>query len=176
MLLTFLWVSVIIVACETVALATIFLLKRYKMSKFMKMLNNISRSQAIYRHSQISAGDLQGGHYAFVLAICREPGRSQEELARELCINKSTVTRNLNYLEEKGYISRAALPNDKRQFAVYPTDKMLDTLPEVREASAKWMTLLSEGIPEEELDTFNSVLERMESRAREIIQSQEETK
>ena len=53
---------------------------------------------------------------------------------------------------------------------------MLSVLPEVREASAKWMTLLSEGIPEEELDTFNSVLERMESRAREIIQSQEETK
>ena len=73
------------------------------MPKFMKMLNNISRSQAIYRHSRITADDLQTGHYAFVLAICREPGRSQEEIARELCINKSTVTRNLNFLEEKGY-------------------------------------------------------------------------
>ena len=29
------------------------------MSTFMKMLNNISRSQAIYRHSRISADDLQ---------------------------------------------------------------------------------------------------------------------
>ena len=142
----------------------------------MKMLNNISRSQAIYRHAQISAEDLQSGHYAFVLAICREPGRSQEELARELCINKSTVARNLNYLEEKGYISRASLPNDKRQFSVYPTDKMLSVLPEVKEASAKWMTLLSEGINASELEIFNSVLEHMENRAREIIQNQEENK
>ena len=146
------------------------------MSKFMKMLNNVSRSQAIYRHSKISADDLQTTHYAFVLAICREPGRSQEELAKELCLNKSTVARNLNCLEEKGYITRTPLPSDKRQLSVYPTDKMLAVLPEIKSASAEWMTLLSEGISEEELKIFNSVLERMETRAREIIQDQEEQK
>ena len=146
------------------------------MARFMKMLNNISRSQAIYRHSRISAADLQTGHYAFALAICREPGRSQEELARELCINKSTVARNLNFLEEKGYISRAPLPSDRRQFAVTPTEKMLAVLPEIKQASGEWMVLLSEGIPQEELDIFNSVLERMQARAREIIQGQEESK
>ena len=146
------------------------------MSKFMKMLNNISRSQAVYRHSRISADDLQSSHYAFALAICREPGRSQEELARELCLNKSTIARNLNYLEEKGYILRNPLPHDKRQFSVHPTRKMLAVLPEIRDASREWMTMLSEGIAQEELDIFNSVLEHMENRAREIIQNQEENK
>lgn len=146
------------------------------MSKFMKLLNNISRSQAIYRHDRVSAKDLQAGHYAFVLAICRTPGCSQEELARELCINKSTVARNLNSLEEKGYISRNPLPNDKRQFAVYPTEMMLNALPEIKKASDSWMTLLSEGIPQDELDIFNSVLERMEERARKIIDNQGENK
>lgn len=146
------------------------------MLRFMKMLNNISRSQAIYRHSRVSAEDLQTSHYAFVLAICREPGRSQEELAKELCINKSTVARNLNYLEEKGYISRNSLTNDKRQFAVYPTKKMLGFLPEIRQASTEWMALLSEGIPEEELEIFDSVLNRMQSKARQIIEKQEENK
>lgn len=146
------------------------------MSKFMKVLNNISRSQAIYRHSKINANDLQSSHYAFILAICKEPGRSQEELARELCINKSTVTRNLNYLEEKGYISRNALPSDKRQFSVFPTDKALDVLPQIKSASAQWMSLLSEGIDESEMDIFNSILERMEATARKIIEKQEEDK
>ncbi|MBO7250929.1 MAG: MarR family transcriptional regulator [Clostridia bacterium] len=144
------------------------------MPRFMKMLNNISRSQAIYRHARVSAEDLQSGQYAFVLAICRAPGRSQEEIARELCINKSTVTRNLNCLEEKGYIKRELLPSDKRQFAIYPTEKMQAVLPEVRAVSRKWMDQLSEGIPEDELYIFNSVLERMETKAREIIEGQEE--
>ena len=146
------------------------------MSKFMKMLNNISRSQAIYRHSKISVDDLHSSQYAFVLAICREEGRSQEELARELCLNKSTVARALNSLEEKGYITRAPLPNDKRQFAVHPTEKMLNILPDVKAASAEWMSLLSEGIDEVELEIFNSVLERMQSKARDIIEKQEESK
>lgn len=146
------------------------------MPKFMKMLNNISRSQAIYRHSKIAADDLLSAHYAFALAICREPGRSQEELAQELCINKSTVARHLNTLEEKGYITRSSLPTDKRQFAVYPTQKMLDILPSIKDASNEWMTLLSEGIPKDELDVFNSVLERMQARARQIITKQEEEK
>ncbi len=146
------------------------------MSKFMKMLNNISRSQAIYRHSKISADDLQGGHYAYALAICREPGRSQEEIAKDLCVNKSTVTRNLNFLEEKGYILRKPFPNDKRQFSVHPTEKMLSVLPEIKAASIQWMSLLSEGIPQNELDIFDSVLQRMQAKAREIIESQEESK
>ena len=146
------------------------------MSKFMKMLNNISRSQAIYRNAKISANDLQSGHYAFVLAICREPGRSQEDLAQELCVNKSTVARNINYLEEKGYISRKPLPNDKRQFSVFPTEKMLTVLPNIKKASDEWMSLLSEGIPQKELDIFNSVLKRMQDRARNIIELQEDNK
>ena len=146
------------------------------MSKFMKMLNNVSRSQAVYRHRKISADDLHAGHYAFVLAICNRPGRSQEELARELCLNKSTVARALTCLEEKGYITRTPLPSDKRQFSVYPTEKMLAVLPEVRRVSDEWMLLLSEGIAEDELEVFNSVLERMQEKARKITEEQEETK
>ena len=142
----------------------------------MKMLNNISRSQSVYRHSRISASDLNSGHYSFVLAICREPGRSQEELARELCLNKSTVARALTSLETNGYILRTPLPNDKRQFSVHPTEKMLGVLPEVRKASVEWRDLLSEGISESDMQIFNSVLERMEERARTIIENQEAVK
>ena len=53
---------------------------------------------------------------------------------------------------------------------------MLAILPEVRAVSGEWMTLLSEGIDTAELDVFNSVLERMESRARMLTAEQEVTK
>ena len=144
------------------------------MSKFMKVLNNISRSQAIYRSSKISARDLQSAHYAYVLAISAVPGRSQEEIAQELCVNKSTACRNLNYLEEKGYIERKALESDKRQFSVFPTEKMLAVLPEIQKVSLEWMTLLSEGIPQEELDVFDAVLSQMQKKAKEILEGGEE--
>lgn len=146
------------------------------MPRFMKMLNNISRSQAIYRHSKITADDLQSSHYAFLLAICREPGRSQEDLARELCVNKSTVARNINYLEEKGYVTREPLPQDKRQVSVSPTLKAQQILPQIRFVSNEWMNLLSEGISQEELAIFDSVLQRMQDKARIMIEEQDVSK
>ena len=108
------------------------------------------------------------------MAICRDPGRSQEELATELCVNKSTVARNLNYLQDTGYITRESTPGDKRQFAVYPTKKLQTIIPEIREVSKNWRTLLCEGISQKELEIFDSVLERMEARAREILEEQED--
>ena len=142
------------------------------MSKFMKTLNNISRSQAIYRHNRISVSDLQSGHYAYLLTICKNPGLSQEDVARELCVNKSTVTRNLDFLEQNQYVLRKSLPNNKRQFSLFPTEKALTVLPKIKEASAEWMTLLSQGIKKDELEIFHGVLRKMEEKARAILEMQ----
>lgn len=49
-------------------------------------------------------------------------------------------------------------------------------MPEIRTASAEWMTLLSQGISQAELDIFDSVLKRMQDKAREIIEGQEAVK
>jgi hypothetical protein len=43
-------------------------------------------------------------------------------------------------------------------------------------ASMEWMTLISQGIPQEDLDIFDSVLSRMEEKARELIEKQEDNK
>ena len=67
-------------------------------------------------------------------------------------------------------------PSDKRQFSVFPSDKMQKILPEIKEVSHEWMTLISNGIPKDELAIFDSVLCRMQEKAREIIESQEDNK
>ena len=53
---------------------------------------------------------------------------------------------------------------------------MRAVLPRVKEASDEWMRLLREGIDEEEMAVFNSVLERMQAKAREITERQDEEK
>lgn len=144
------------------------------MPRFMKTLNNISRSQATFRSQRVSAEGLCSSHHAFVLTICKNPGHSQEEIASELCLNKSTVTRALSHLEEQGYITREQASDDKRQLAVFPTPKMLDSLEEIRAASREWNSLISDGIPQEELEIFYSVLSRMEERAKGVIRNGEQ--
>lgn len=139
------------------------------MSIIMKSLNSISRCQATYRSEKLKADGICACHHAFILIISKNPGRSQEELTREICLNKSTVARTLNHLEKFGYITRTPNPDDKRRFLVYPTDKMLEILPEVRAISKEWNDCITEGISEEELEIFHSVLHRMESKAKSIV-------
>ena len=140
------------------------------MPRIMKSLNNISRCQAIYRSNNLECDGICPVHHTFIFAICRRPGSSQEELAQEICISKSTVTRTLGYLEERGYITRKATPKDKRQFEVYPTEKMLAILPRICEISQEWNSLISEGVSEEEMAVFDSVLKRMEESAKRLVE------
>ena len=125
----------------------------------------------IFRSDRLE-GDLCPAHHLFVFSICHHPGRSQDELARTLCLNKSTVTRTLGVLEERGYVRRELNPQDKRQTLVYPTERMQALLPKIKSIAAEWNELLTEGISEEETEIFNSVLQRMEDNARRAIGSE----
>ena len=136
----------------------------------MKTLNNISRCQAMYRKKTIAAEDLCPNHYAFVLNICHEPGRSQDELARALCLDKSTVARTLAHLEKYGYIIRIPNEKDKRQYLVHPTEKMLDVYPRVRLANREWNARLTENVMPEEMEIFHKVLLQMEQNAKRITE------
>lgn len=138
------------------------------MPKIMKSLNNISRCQSVFRNARLGAEGLCAFHHAYVLAIARMAGCSQEELARELCLNKSTVTRALSQLEEDGYITRAPKPEDKRCVLVYPTEKLLSVLPAVRAVSVQWNSLIAAGVSEGELEVFYRVLLQMEQNAKAV--------
>ena len=133
----------------------------------MKMLNNISRAQTIYRRNRI-AGELAPVHQTYVLCITRSPGATQDEIARDICVNKSTVARHMDWFLENGYVTRVPDQNDKRCLRVYPTERMLAALPEIKRVTGEWTTLISEGIDERELAIFESVLKKMEAKAREV--------
>lgn len=137
-----------------------------KMPSLMRRINVISRCAVNYKSERLS-GELSGCHHAFVMCISRNPGMSQDAIARSMCLNKSTVARTLSYLEEHGYVKREADADDKRILRVYPTEKMLQVFPEFRALAGEWNSLISEGIDEEEFRIFSTVLEKIETRARE---------
>ncbi|MBQ4160697.1 MAG: MarR family transcriptional regulator [Clostridia bacterium] len=140
------------------------------MAMFMRKLNIIARCAGMYR-TQNSSVQLPGIYHSYVFAICKNPGMSQDKIAKHLCMTKSSVTRHLAYLEQNGYIERKPSEADKREMLVYPTGKMTGIHAEVVQIAKKWTALLSEGIGEEEMDTFLNVLDKIQIRATEITES-----
>ena len=138
------------------------------MPSVMRKINVISRCMRLYREEQMPDCDLSGGQHSFVYAICSHPGYSQDQLAKHVCVNKSTVTRTLNQLEKNGYVTRIPSETDKRVSLVYPTEKMKEILPKVRMISKSWNESLTEGISESDQKIFFDVLAKLEARAKEL--------
>ena len=143
------------------------------MPTIMRKMNVISRCESLYR-AEKSSQKLQGIYHSYIFAICKNPGMSQDFLAKILCKNKSSVTRHLTFLENEGFIERKTSAEDKRELLVYPTDKMITILPEVKEIILIWNSLLAQDIDKEELETFNKVLDKMFLTAKETIYGKEE--
>lgn len=160
-----------IVANETVLFATIFKGCEF-MATIMRKMNIISRCEAMYR-TEKSSEHLPGIYHSYIFAICKSPGMTQDSLGKHLCKNKSNVTRHLSFLETNGYIERRVCEKDKREMLVYPTEKMLDILPEVRSITMEWNKKLAEGIPENELEIFHKILDKMLIKSKEIVYGEE---
>ena len=86
-----------------------------------------------------------------------------------LCINKSSVTRHLTYLENNGYINKKTSPGDRREQLVFPTDKMLLVYDEVLRISREWNLLVAEGITEEELEIFHRISDKLVEKSQQIV-------
>lgn len=144
------------------------------MPAIMRKINIISRCQGIFRTNRLKNEHLNSCHHSYILAISKCPGITQDELAKSICVNKSNVTRTLVYLEEHGYVERKASETDKRAIQVYPTQKMLDIFPEVIKIVKDWNEYLTKDFSEEELEIFQSVLDRIAERAKNYMENGED--
>lgn len=121
------------------------------MATFLKNINMVSRSATMFRDAEISrVSGLNGYQTKYILSVCNNPGISQDALAKILFVNKSNVARQLNLLEEQGYIERHADPSDRRVSLVFPTAAAEELLPRIREVNAKWREIITEGFSEAE--------------------------
>ena len=130
------------------------------MASIMRYIDLISRCGAIYRSDRLGGTELGSCHFPYILTLCREPGISQEGLARRIYIGKSSVTRALAYLESHGYVRREPDAADRRVMRVYPTAKAEEALPLIRGILRGWNEYLTEGLRPDEKETLTLLLEK----------------
>ena len=143
------------------------------MPKLMRMVNILSRCQALYRADRLRDEALCSWHYNYVMPIRFHPGMSQEQLARHVCVDKCNVTRHLSKLEEKGYVERRSSETDKRVTLVYPTERLEDMLPKVRQINQEWSDYILDGLSPEEIEQLETTLLKIARRAKEYVNSKD---
>lgn len=135
----------------------------------MKYMGTVIRCSNLYRERRLAGTGVGGNQVPYVLVICRNPGVSQDKLAQQLNVNRSSVTRQLGPLEKNGLITRSRCESDRRIVRVYPTERMQALLPQVRAVLADWSAALTGAVSQEELGALTGLMARLSDRARELV-------
>ena len=85
----------------------------------------------------------------------------QEQLAQQLDIGKAAVSRTVDSLEQKGYVVRERLKEDKRAHSVSLTEKAYSIGEDIMGVYNRLFALVKKGVADEELALIESMLSRV---------------
>lgn len=143
------------------------------MAQLIRNITELTRCGVQYRTESLAPLGLKACHASYLLEICREPGISQDRLAERICINKSNVARRAAALEEAGFISRTPCANDKRIMQLYPTEKTLELMPQIRHIMKSWSSYLTQDLTDQEREQLAVILTKMKDRAANWMEAHE---
>jgi len=107
--------------------------------------------------------DLSPPHAFLVKVVLTKPGLSPRELAEDLSLSRSTVTRFLDSLEKKGFVRRESVGKDGREIQVYPTGKAEGIRDLLNETRAELMERISTLLGENEMPKTVATLRQTRS-------------
>ena len=124
--------------------------------------NNMIRSARQIINDNLKPLNLSSAEGNILLhLLTQDQEMGQEQLVNQLDISKPAVSRALNTLEIKGYVTRQRDPNDKRARWVRLTNKALEIGPAVEQAYNHVYKLAMQGISQDEFDYFVKLFSRI---------------
>lgn len=119
------------------------------------LVSLIHRKQSAYLNKELKDVDLSYGLYPLLIKVYRLKEVSQEDLAKLLHVNESTVTRNLEKLEKKGLIIKTP---EKRKKIISVTEKGAKTAQKIMDYDEEWDEIIKRSLTKNEYDDFKNLL------------------
>ena len=130
-----------------------------KIRPLLKITNSIYRCTQVYIDKKFEKFNLTIGTYSYILVLNKNGGISQNEISRELNVDKAMSARTVKKLIELGYIRKEENQEDTRAYKLYITDKAKNIIPELIEILDGWSDILVQGNDKETIETSLDFLE-----------------
>ena len=117
--------------------------------------------------------ELYPGQPPLMFSLEREPGRSQNELAKELSIQKATLTVMLNRMQKTGLVRRESDARDQRISRIFLTDKGRGLLVRLQRTLDVLEEQAMKGFSEEEKQVMTELLARIEKNLKALKEAKE---
>ncbi|MDH5178601.1 MAG: MarR family transcriptional regulator [Gammaproteobacteria bacterium] len=124
---------------------------------------NLARTVARIWTEEFSQYDLSPPHAYLLRLVLQKPGLLQREIASELGLSRSTVTRFIDSLEERGFLKRKSGTTDGREQAIYPARKAVTIAPQLEASGERLYREMQRIIGADQLQSFVSEMRKMQS-------------
>lgn len=104
---------------------------------------------------------LNYGNPKIILYLSSNEGCRQIDIARECYVETATLSTVLSNMEKNGLIERRRLEDNKRSYAIYPTEKGREIFRLVRNQYNDTYDIAFAGFSGKELEELSSYLERV---------------
>ena len=138
------------------------------MKKAGKYIAILSRQLNIYFAHELSETELNASELLYLAQLYARDGLTQEEMAKELSVDKAATARVMQSMEKKSLIVRKTDEKDKRAKRVFLTEKATRFEDRIREIQKDWIAYITQDMTTEESEKFYSQLIRMSGRAKEL--------
>ena len=144
----------------------------HKNKSLIKAILSIYRTSQLYISPRISEFGVGRGHWYFLNKLLFESdGISQEELSKELVVDKAHTARAIKYLEEEDFIYCEKDPNDGRRKNIFVTDKSIEIKDDYHKIYKNLNAILVKDFTPEEVELVRILLYKMKDNIASYIES-----
>lgn len=129
------------------------------MNTIGKNINILYRQFNLFLNHELSGVELNSTDLMYLGTLFIEDGVTQDDLAKDFCVDKAATARSMQNLEKKGIIIRKPDESDRRAKRVYLTDKAYKYKPLMESIQKKWMKICNTPMHDEEVIQFEKNLE-----------------
>lgn len=122
------------------------------------ILNDVARLLRVTYDRRVKSLGLTRSQWWVLTHLYRNDGVTQSELAELLEVEKATLGRLLDRLETKGWVRRAADPQDRRAKRVYLTEEVEPAMRTMRKIAAGVRSDALAGLTQAQQDRFLDAL------------------
>lgn len=108
------------------------------------------RSHFVRINNRMKELGLSEGQFFVLMLLSDEQGLTQNMAAERLLIDKGSVARAVNVLEDKGLVKRVTDKNNRRAVRLYLTELGEQLVPEVVKIDREWEEAVFSGFTEDE--------------------------
>ena len=114
------------------------------------LLSIIVRNHFIFMNRELKHLNLTEGQVPYLVALSKNEHLTQDDLANMFYIDKGTIARTIQKLEEKELVQRLHDPVNRRRYRLSLTEKGEEIVPEILHAEKKWENILFKDFSDEE--------------------------